>query len=125
MSCSISIRPSTVSTHAIVACAYLLLLTPALAFSNPFSSSHSHGHGGGGSGAGRGQGDPGTGAIPAGPYVHELAPQGLRGRQLADGRLWFVQYYVPWCRGCKRMAGHWDELAEALAPHASDTAIAR
>lgn len=29
------------------------------------------------------------------------------------------------CRGCKRMAAHWDELAEALARHSDDTVIAR
>jgi hypothetical protein len=27
-------------------------------------------------------------------------------------RLWFIQFYVPFCRGCKRMAEQWDAVAE-------------
>ena len=34
---------------------------------------------------------------------------------IADGRVWFVQFYVPWCRSCKRLAEQWSELADSLA----------
>lgn len=33
-------------------------------------------------------------------------------------------FYVPWCRGCKRMAGQWAELGEAVSSY-PDVALAR
>ncbi|KAG2485805.1 hypothetical protein HYH03_015516 [Edaphochlamys debaryana] len=56
-------------------------------------------------------GDPAAQPFPAGPGITELNIWTFRG-SVADGRLWFIQFYVPWCRGCKRMSGQWDALAE-------------
>ena len=33
----------------------------------------------------------------------------------ADDRAYFIMFYVPWCRGCKRMAEQWDALADAFS----------
>ncbi|KAG2441741.1 hypothetical protein HXX76_003356 [Chlamydomonas incerta] len=36
-------------------------------------------------------------------------------RSEIDDRAYFIMFYVPWCRGCKRMAEQWDALADAFS----------
>jgi hypothetical protein len=40
-------------------------------------------------------------------------------------QVWFVEFYVPWCRGCKRLAGQWVQLADELAITNKGIAVAR
>ncbi|GFR50253.1 hypothetical protein Agub_g12439, partial [Astrephomene gubernaculifera] len=49
-------------------------------------------------------------------HAVELNTFTFRG-SIGDGRLWFVEYYVPWCRGCKRMEAQWNELGEIFNTH--------
>ncbi|GLI63174.1 hypothetical protein VaNZ11_005943, partial [Volvox africanus] len=51
--------------------------------------------------------------MPLSSRVRELNIWTFQG-SVGDSRLWFVKFYVPWCRGCKRMTGQYDELAEAF-----------
>ncbi|EFJ44393.1 hypothetical protein VOLCADRAFT_118770 [Volvox carteri f. nagariensis] len=61
--------------------------------------------------------------MPPSSVVTELNIWTFRG-SVGDGRLWFVKFYVPWCRGCKRMVGQYDELAQTFMSN-KNVAIAR
>lgn len=86
-SCLMAMKPLDVMSVCLAVC---IVASCAAAF-DPFAQAA------GGGGGGRPT-DPQQDAIPAGPYVYELSVAELRGGALADGRLWFVEYYVPWCR---------------------------
>lgn len=76
--------------RSIIVIAALAALLVVVSASNPFAD---QGPGG------RPMGDPQQAkSIPAGPYVYELSLQEMKDGALSDGRLWFVEYYVPWCR---------------------------
>ncbi|PNH09378.1 Protein disulfide-isomerase 2 [Tetrabaena socialis] len=102
---------------AAFACA---VLAAACLLSHP---SPANGQMGGQPGGAAGMPPAGSTMPPAGPWVTELNLFNLRG-SIGDGRMWFVMYYVPWCRSCKRMTQEWDKLAQEFSAN-RDIAVAR
>eukprot|EP00879_Flechtneria_rotunda_P002806 GHRR01003017.1.p1 GENE.GHRR01003017.1~~GHRR01003017.1.p1 ORF type:complete len:246 (+),score=16.37 GHRR01003017.1:28-765(+) len=63
-------------------------------------------------------------AIPASANVTQLNEFTFQGR-ISDGKVWFVEFYADWCRGCRRIAGHVSMLADDLAATHPQIVVAR
>ncbi|KAL4452718.1 hypothetical protein ABPG75_008380 [Micractinium tetrahymenae] len=49
----------------------------------------------------------------AGHGVHHLTDTDFE-EKTADGKVWLIKFFAPWCGHCKRLAPTWDQLGDAF-----------